>query len=100
MGIVLLLAGTNGGSLFAALTANSASNAARDSSNRVASVAHANYETCLSNNQFRQDTRQLWNSVLVTLGPLVADSPKGQTAVAAVQQQVDLTTTPRVCKPA
>lgn len=96
-GVIALLACATGGSIFAAVSANSASNAAQTASAKVASVAHADYETCLSSNQFRADTRQLWAAVITTLQPLTV-SPQGRAFVVEIQHDVDLTTTPRVCK--
>lgn len=97
IGFAILFAVVSGFGIWLGLTATSASNDAKAASAKVASVAHADYETCLSSNQFRADTRQLWGAVITTLQPLTTTA-QGRAFVAEIQHDVDLTTTPRVCK--
>lgn len=96
-GVIVLLACATGGSIFAAVSANSASNDAKAASDRAASVAHANYQTCVANNSTRQENRALWAAIIGTIQPLTT-TPQGQQFVANLQHDVDIATAPRVCR--
>lgn len=79
--------------------ATAASHAAKANADRIASVAHANYQTCLANNNTRADTRGLWDAIIATIAPL-STSAQGKQFIVDLRHDVEVATAPRVCQTA